>query len=85
MDKVFSARVDEAVVHRIGSLARRLHRSKKKVIEDAVRTYAAKIDEDEKRDVFEQTSGSWRRNESADRLVAKAREAFRRSMKRGQK
>jgi predicted transcriptional regulator len=36
MDKILSARVDESVVNRIGSLARRLHTSKKKSIESAI-------------------------------------------------
>ena len=60
MDKIFSARVDEAVIRRVGSLARRLRTSKKRIIEDAVRTYADKIDREEDADVFEQTSGAWR-------------------------
>jgi len=82
MDKVFSTRVDESVVRRIGSLARRLRVSKKKIVEDAVRTYAAKVGEEERQDVFEQTSGAWRRKKSAEQLVADARKTFRKSMGR---
>ena len=82
MDKVLSARVDEAVIHRIGSLARRLRTSKKRVIENAVQAYADKVDQEEQSDVFEQTSGAWRRKESASRIVDEARGAFRKAMER---
>jgi predicted transcriptional regulator len=82
MDKVFSARIDESVARCIGDLARRLRVSKKKVIEDAVRTYAEKIESDDGQDVFERTAGAWRRTESAARLVDEARKAFRDSMNR---
>lgn len=85
MDKIFSARVDESVIRRIGSLARRLRTSKKKVIEDAVRTYADQIDQEQGHDVFEQTSGAWRRKKSAGRIVDEARKTFRKSMKRRRK
>jgi predicted transcriptional regulator len=80
MDKIFSARVDEIVIQRIGSLARRLHTSKKQIIESAVRTYADKIDQEEKFDVFEQTCGAWHRKEPASRIVEAARASFRKSM-----
>jgi len=80
MDKIFSARVDESVVRRIGSLARRLRTSKKKIIENAVQAYAAQVDREEKSDVFEQTSGAWRRKKSAGRIVDEARKAFRESI-----
>jgi predicted transcriptional regulator len=82
MDKILSARVDESVVNRIGSLARRLHTSKKKVIESAIRTYAAQVDKEQDFDVFEHTSGAWQKKESAGETVAKARKAFRESMRR---
>ena len=45
MDKILSVRVDEATVRRIGSLARRLHTSKKKIIECAIDMYVSKIEE----------------------------------------
>jgi hypothetical protein len=57
MDKILSARVDESVVNRIGSLARRLHTSKKKIIESAIETYAAQVDKEQDFDVFEHTLG----------------------------
>ena len=77
MDKVFSVRVDEAVIRQIGALARQLCTSRRRVIEDAVRVYAAAIDEAGQSDVFERTSGAWRRRTPVDQTVEQARRAFR--------
>ena len=82
MDKILSARIDESVASRITALAQRLKTSKKRVIEDAIRAYAATVEQGENAGVFEQTCGSWRRKDSADQLVDTARKAFRRSMGR---
>jgi predicted transcriptional regulator len=82
MDKIISARIDESAADRIGSLARRLRTSKKKVIERAIEVYAAQVDQEQEFDVFEQTSGAWSRKESAAQLVATARKTFRNSMPR---
>ena len=84
VDKILSARLDESVVNRIGSLARRLHTSKKKIIETAIEAYAAQVDKAQDFDVFEHTCGAWRRKESARETVAKARKAFQRSVQRHQ-
>ena len=85
MDKVLSARVDETVVNNIGSLARRLHTSKKNIIERAIELYAAQVNREQEFDVFEQTFGAWRRTESAEQLVEASRKAIRDSIQRHQK
>ena len=82
MDKILSARVDEAVIRRIGALAQQLGTTKKAVIEGAVRYYAEKIEKERNTDVLEQTLGAWQREEPADETVAQIRETFRRSMHR---
>ena len=84
MDKILSARVDESVVNRIGSLARRLRTSKKKIIETAIERYATQVDKEQDFDVFEHTCGAWRRQESVRETVAKTRKAFQRSIQRHQ-
>jgi len=84
MDKILSARVDEATLRRIGILARRLHTSKKKIIESAVEMYTSKIEEEQNFDLLDQTFGAWHRKESAGQLVDESRKAFRRSMMRHQ-
>ena len=85
MDKIFSARVQESVIQRIGALARRLHTSKKRIIENAVQSYADQIDRKDQFDVLEQTCGAWRRKESAATIVEEARKTFRKSMERHRK
>ena len=82
MDTVISARIDEGVAGRIRTLAHRLHRSKKSVIEEAILLYAKEVEGAEKRDIFDETSGIWHRKESASQTVEKARGAFRHSMVR---
>jgi predicted DNA-binding protein len=84
MDKILSTRVDESVVNRIGSLARRLHTSKKKIIETAIERYATQVDEEQDFDVFEHTCGVWHRQESPRQTVVKVRKAFLRSFQRHQ-
>jgi len=81
MDKVLSARVDEATINKIGSLAKQIGTTKKAVIEEAVRLYGEKVQSGEA-DVFERTLGAWARKEPPQRTVAKARKAFRGSMAR---
>ena len=82
MDKILSARVDESVVNRIGSLARRLRTSKKKIIESAIERYATQVDKEQDFDAFEHTCGAWHRKGSPGQTVVKVRKAFRDSMRR---
>jgi hypothetical protein len=82
MDRIFSARLDEAVAHRIGVLAHRLRIPKKRVIERAVRLLSEQEEGKNKYDFLDETFGGWRRKESAKALVKKARDSFRRSMER---
>lgn len=82
MDGVFSARVSEAVVRRIGDLARRLRVSKKAIIERAILELADRVEGEEERDVLDHTHGVWTREEGPEDTVEGARRAFRDSMTR---
>ena len=82
MDKILSARVDEAVIQQVGLLARELKTSKKAVIEAAVRLYSEQIGLEKKIDVFENTCGAWKRSETPQESISKARSAFNESMER---
>ena len=81
MDKILSARVDESIVRRIGSLAKHMRTTKKAVIEAAVRQYAEHVKSGEA-DVFDVTLGAWSRKETPGQTVAKVRKAFLRSVGR---
>ena len=85
MDKILSARVEEAVLQHIAMLAHRLHTSKKNVIETAVKLYAQKIAAQEDINILKETCGAWKRKESPETLVKQAKEQFRKSMSKHQK
>lgn len=82
MERIFSARIDDRIVRRIGDLAQKLHTSKKAVLEQAVEMLGRQVDSELKDDVFDRTNGVWDRNESAAQTVSRIREAFRKSMER---
>jgi len=80
MDHVISARLDQAVVDEIARLAHDLGTTRKAVIEQAVRDYAAKVAPQGAPDAFEATSGAWARDESPEATIEavkkRSREAF---------
>ena len=82
MDKIMSARIDEAVIRHISMLADRLGTSKKAVIENAVRYYLEKIEEDEGFDLLSDTFGSWQRSEPAAETVHAIKDTMRKSQER---
>ena len=82
MDKVFSVRVDEAIVSQIGVLARELHTTKKNIIEQAISLFSEKVEKEQKSDILDCTCGAWNREETAQATVNIARNAFRKSMAR---
>ena len=82
MDKVFSARVDEAIVSQIGVLARELHTTKKNIIEKAISLFSEKVKTDNNIDILDCTCGAWNREETAIEIVNISRNAFRKSMTR---
>ena len=82
MDKIISARINESIAHLLDNLAKQLHVTKKKILEDAIRDFANKINPESGTDIFTQTCGAWQRKESADEIIEKAHEAFQKSMER---
>ncbi len=82
MDKIMSTRVDEAVIRYIGMLADRLGTSKKAIIENAVRHYLEKIEEEEGFDILSYTFGCWERSESASEAVRVVKDTMRKSQER---
>ncbi len=85
MDKVFSARLDESVIQQISLLSRKLHASKKAVIEAAITSYSKQSGLKEQVEVFEHTCGAWERSESPPQSVSISRAAFNQSIERRQR
>jgi hypothetical protein len=82
MDQVLSARLDGAVVLEVGRLARRLKTTKKAVLEQAIREYAARVAPDDDLDPLDVTCGAWARDEAPEATVQEARRRFRDSLAR---
>lgn len=85
MDKIFSTRMDDALIKRIRMLAAARHTSQKAIIEAAIEHYAKETANIADVDIFSRTSGAWQRDESPRQTVTRGREAFRESMSRHQK
>jgi hypothetical protein len=84
MDKILSARVDETTIRKIGLLAQKLKKTKKAVIEEAIRSYADQSGSGQAMDILDQTCGVWNRPESPRETANRVREEFRKSMERHQ-
>jgi hypothetical protein len=82
MDTILSARIDDRIARQIGEISRKMHTTKKAVIEKAIALLGQQVDAHTGADVFKQTSGAWKRQESAQKTVGRARTAFRESMHR---
>jgi predicted transcriptional regulator len=81
MDKIFSTRVDSTVLKLLDELSKRLKKSKKRIIEEAVEQYA-RDRKDEGFDILEETSGCWERDEEPEETAEKVRKTFSDAFKR---
>jgi hypothetical protein len=82
MDRVLSARINEEVAILLDALSRKHHKSKKRILEEALRGYAERGGDEPAFDVLKETWGAWDRRESAAATVREARSAFRSSLAR---
>jgi len=82
MDKVFSTRLDEAVLDELNRVTRRLGVTKRRFLEEAIRLRARQSDTPAHTDVWAETLGAWRRRESAPTTIRRARTEFRRTFQR---
>jgi len=76
MAKVLSARLDETVVDELERLSKRVGLSKKQLIEEAIRLRVARDRQGAAADVWAETCGAWRRRESPQRTIRRARETL---------
>jgi hypothetical protein len=84
MDRILSARIDDAVYRKITDLSAKMHASKKSVIENAISLLDRNFVEEEGRNIFDETCGIWKRDESAKETLSNIRAQFNDSMKRNQ-
>jgi hypothetical protein len=82
MDRILSARIDDAVYRKISDLSTRMHTSKKSVIEMAIQQFGEHIEQDAETTVFDRTCGIWNRNETPAETIDHVRRTFHNSMTR---
>lgn len=66
MDKIASARIDESAVYLLDTLSNKLQVSKKKILEEAIRSFAQKVQQEQRTDIFSETCGAWKRDKTSD-------------------
>lgn len=82
MQKIFSARLDEAALDELDRVTRKLRISKRQFLEDAIHERARALAGDAADDVWADTLGAWRRDEAPETTIRRARRAFRRTFVR---
>ena len=82
MERIVSTRMDEAVAQHIGMLAKKLGTSKKAVLENAIRYYVEKIEEEQSLDILTHTFGCWQRDESVAETLDVIKDTMRKSQER---
>ena len=82
MKKTISFRAPQRTAKSLDSLARRLHTTKARIIEQAIAFYDARLREDKQLLILEKSFGAWGRDESPGKTVARIRRAFQRSWER---
>jgi predicted transcriptional regulator len=85
MDRVASVPVSESIASLVDSLAERLKKPKKEVVEEAIQTYAATIEEEGIAEFIRKSSGIWKRDETIEETVANARKLLNDAMARHQR
>jgi hypothetical protein len=85
MQKIFSARLDEAVLNEMDRVTRRAKMTKKQFLEEAIRARARELSASLAQDVWDETRGAWKRRGRPATTVRAARTAFRRSIERHQR
>ncbi len=82
MVRIFSTRLDEAVLDALDRMSRRLGVSKRQLVEEAILLRVEQDRHETEVDVWSETSGAWRRAEPPEVTVENARREFRRSFER---
>lgn len=82
MPRTMSATIDDSVVELLDRIAREKKMSKRRIIEEAIKSFWEKVHIEKEVDPFLSTFGAWKRDESAEETVRNTREAFNQSMQR---
>ena len=69
MERIMSTRIDESVLNLINRIVKEKNISKKRIIEEAIRDFWQKIHAEKEVDLFADSFGAWKRDESAEETV----------------
>ncbi len=82
MEKIFSSRLEEAVLDDMNRWTRQLRMTKKQFLEEAIRLRVRQAERNSRTDVWDETLGAWTRDEPPEVTVQRARKRFRNSFQR---
>ncbi len=85
MQKIFSTRLDEALLNEMDRVTRRVRMTKRQFLEEAIRARARELSASPGQDVWAETRGAWKRRERPATTVRAARAAFQSSIERHQR
>lgn len=84
MERIFSARLNEAALDEMERVTRKLKMTKRRFLEEAIHLRARQLEGSESRDVWSETLGAWNRAERPESSIRESRDAFRRGFERHQ-
>jgi len=82
MQRIFSARLDEAALDEMERVTRKLKMTKRQFLEEAIHLRARQLGEEEVGDIWSETRGAWNRREKGGTTIRKVRDEFERSFGR---
>jgi hypothetical protein len=82
VDKIMSARLDEAALLEMDRVTRKLKMSKKRFLEEAIHHHTQTLTQRGRGDDWTVGFSAWKRNEAAARTVTRVRAAFDLSLER---
>jgi len=81
LEKIFSARLDEAALDEMERVTRRLKMTKRRFLEEAIHLRAQQLGREDT-DIWSETLGAWKRKERPEATIRRARREFRRAFTR---
>lgn len=82
MQRIFSARLDEAALDEMERVTQKLKMTKRQFLEEAIHLRARQLAEEEGGDIWSETLGAWNRREKGETTIHKVRKEFERSFGR---
>ena len=79
MDKVFSTRLDEELVRRVDRFVKEKSMSKKRLVEEALRTFMDQAGDETEYAIIERSFGAWRRDEAPEETWSRGRRTLTRA------